>query len=328
MIPSDEIERLVRAAGPRQAASDDRRRRVLSRAREEWESIHLRRARRRRTGLGVLALAAAVVLAIRLWPGDSTAVPEPAGDVAALMKASGPVALMDGSVASELMPGARLAAGARVRTGSSTVAGLALDGDVSLRLDRDTIIRLRGADAVELERGAVYLDTGRSQAAPRAMSVITSIGTLRDVGTQFEVRLLEDRVQLRVRKGAVIFERGRLSRQAAQGTELIARSDGEPSLRPFAAFGAEWAWVGRAAAPFNLGESTLRQFLDWFERETGYKTRFAPADISESASTIRLQGSIADMSPEEALDVVLPAVGLDYRLDNGALVLQRAGGVR
>jgi ferric-dicitrate binding protein FerR (iron transport regulator) len=324
----DEIERLVRLAGPRRAASDDRRNRVLSRAREEWASTHLRRARRRRSGLAVLALAAAVVLAVRLWPGRSAPVPEPVAEVATLVQTSGAVSLLAESGASQLMPGARVPAGSHVRTGPDTVAGLALDGDVSLRLDRDTLVRLRGADAIELERGAVYLDTGRMQPSPRAVSVVTTMGTLRDVGTQFEVRLLEDRVRLRVRDGTVIFERGRMSARVARGTELMAGRDGEPSIRPFAAFGAEWAWVGQAAAPFNLSESTLRQFLDWFERETGYTTTFVPAGVGADASTIRLQGSIAAMSPEEALDVVLPAVGLEYRLDNGVLVLERAGGVR
>ena len=323
----DEIERLVRLAGRRRSASDDRRSRVWNRVREEWASTHLRRARRVRTGLAVLALAAAVVLAVRLWPGGSSPVIEPAAEVATLAKVAGAVALLEGSGASQLEPGARILAGGRLRTGPDTVAGLALEGDVSLRLDRDTIVRLRGADAVELERGAVYVDTGRTQPA-RAVSVLTSMGTLRDVGTQFEVRLLEDRLRLRVREGVVIFERGRMSLRAARGTELMAESSGEPASRPFAAFGAEWAWVGRAAASFNLRGSTLRQFLDWFERETGYTTTFTPADLGASAAAIRLQGSIADMSPEETLDVVLPAVGLDYRFDNGALVLERAGGVR
>ena len=324
----DEIERLVRLAGPRRSASDARRNRVLNRVREEWASTHLRRARRVRTGLAVLALAAAVVLAVRLWPGRSSPVAEPAVEVATLVKASGAVTLLNESGAAQLMPGARIRAGGRLRTGPDTVAGIALEGDVSLRLDRDTLVRLRGADAVELERGAVYLDTGRTQPAAQAVSVLTAMGTLRDVGTQFEVRLLEGRLRLRVREGTVIFERGQMSTRAPRGTELMAGTSGEPSLRPFAAFGVEWEWVGRAAAPFNLSESTLRQFLDWFERETRYTTTFVPAGIGADASTIRLQGSIADMSPEEALDVVLPAVGLEYRLDNGTLVLERAGAVR
>lgn len=328
MTPTDEIERLVRLAGPRRAISDDRRIRVMSRARDEWEAVHLRGARRRRARLGFLALAAAAVLAIWMWPGNSLRVPVPAADIATLTRVSGTVTLLDGSAAMDLMPGARIPAGGRLRTGSSAVAGLTLEQDVSLRLDRDTIVRLRGADVVELERGAVYLDTGRLQPGPRSMSVITSMGTLRDVGTQFEVRLAADRLRLRVREGVVVFERGRLSVQAGQGTELVAPIGGEPSIRPFAAFGTEWSWVGRAATAFNLGESTLRQFLDWIERETGYTTTFKTADIGASASAIRLQGSIADLTPEQALDVVLPAVGLDYRIDNGTLVLERVGGGR
>ena len=192
-----------------------------------------------------------------------------------------------------------------------------------------TLVRLPAADVVEIERGAVYLDTGRSQPASPAMSVVTSMGTLRDVLVRnSKSGCPRIRVRLRVREGVVVFERGQLTVQAGGGTELVAPKGGEPSIRPFAAFGPEWAWIWQAAPAFNLSESTLRQFLDWIERETGYKAAFKTADIGESASAIKLQGSIEDMSPEEALDVVLPAVGLDYRIENGTVVLERPGSVR
>jgi hypothetical protein len=81
--------------------------------------------------------------------------------------------------------------------------------------------------------------------------------------------------------------------------------------------GSEWEWVQRAAAPMAIEGATLTAFLDWAARETGRPWRFAPG-VPPSAGAMVLHGTIAGLTPEEALSVVLPGCRLRHRVADGA----------
>src|SRR2546427_815740 len=80
-------------------------------------------------------------------------------------------------------------------------AALRLDAGPSVRLDAGSDLRLVSAHVLELRRGAVYVDTGArspngsaatasgAEGPASPIEIRTSLGRVRDVGTQFEVRL-------------------------------------------------------------------------------------------------------------------------------------------
>src|SRR5258707_923406 len=128
---------------------------------------------------------------------------------------------------------------------------------------------------VELERGAIYVDTEGS-APQHNIEVRTRLGTISDVGTQFEVRLEGDTVQLTVRTGAASLTRDGRKSPAPAGTRLRLNAAGAVESGQAPAEGTEWDWAQAIAPPFELEGHTLGEYLDWLGRETGRPTPAAP----------------------------------------------------
>jgi hypothetical protein len=235
------------------------------------------------------------------------------------------------AVGQELPPGAELEAAGANRTPGGAPEGraaLRLAGGAEIRLDGGTRLRLRSAAVLELERGAVYVDSGADSAAERGsgggLAVRTPAGVVRDVGTQFEVRLPaagDPALRVRVRSGAVEVDRGGDVYPAAAGTELTVGADGSVTRGAVATHGDPWAWAIGAAPRFAIEGRTLAEFLAWVARETGREIRFADPGLEPAAGGIVLHGTLGEATAEEAPAVVLPGAGLRGRIDGGVLVV-------
>ena len=226
--------------------------------------------------------------------------------------------------------------GSTVTTSAGTLA-MTLTSGVHLRLDASSTARVDSATDVALERGAVYVDSaGAHPTQPGAspISIHTPAGLVRDIGTQFQVRI-EARldgpgIRIRVRDGQVrLTDANGVDARADAGEELFSRPDGSDrsiSRRPIAATGSEWAWAERAAPPFSVEGKTLGAFLDWVSREGAWTVTFADRRFSEAARATVLHGRpdlLKGLTPAEALDVVLPTCGLRHRIDGHRVVIER-----
>ena len=117
--------------------------------------------------------------------------------------------------------------GSTVTTSAGTLA-MTLTSGVHLRLDASSTARVDSATDVALERGAVYVDSaGAHPTQPGAspISIHTPAGLVRDIGTQFEVRL--DRpapgIRIRVRDGQVrVTYANGVDARAGAGEELFS----------------------------------------------------------------------------------------------------------
>ena len=179
----------------------------------------------------------------------------------------------------------------------------------SFRLDEDSRVLQVSPSEIRLERGAVYVDSRMG-----IVVIHTPFGTVREIGTRFEVRLLESALRVRVREGAVLAEAHRVE----AGTELILREDGSVARQPTAAWGPEWSWVLKAAPPLQIEGLTLKDFLDRVSRETGWTVRYEDPKAGE----IVLHGNVGDLAPDQALEIVLPGAGLDHEVVDGVLILK------
>lgn len=318
---SDTVAHLVRLGGPRPAVSRERAARVRARVHEEWRHTVAARRRRATALAGVVALAASLLLIVSLVR-DRGVVQSPVAQppvVATVVASVGPVTLDDGR---PLAVGATLREGQALRTQAGSVAALDLGNRTSLRVDENTRLQFVTASRLRLEAGAMYFDDEPGSDSS-AIEVQTPSGVVRDIGTQFEVRVLDDRVRVRVRvrEGEVVFTRGAAATRGKAGTEILVRGD-EVTTREVAVSGSEWAWIARSRPRFDLAGKTLAEFLAWFTRETGYGVAFE-GDSAARASQITLQGSIDGMSPEEALEAVVPATGFDARVVDGRVVVRQ-----
>jgi len=223
-------------------------------------------------------------------------------------------------------------AGAVIETGAASEgapnrAAIRLDGGESIRLDSDTRVRFGSNSSVVLERGAVYFDSS-SDPAGAGIEVRTTFGVVRDIGTQFEVRLVENTeaegsLRVRVREGSIDLESNGESHRATVGEELRLDSRGALTRGPSPVHGSHWDWVVETAPAPDVTGQPLQVFLDWLAREGGWAVRFADPATAEVASSTILHGDVRSLTPLQASSMVLRGSGLDYRLEEGVLVIEK-----
>jgi ferric-dicitrate binding protein FerR (iron transport regulator) len=320
--PDDGIGRLVRAAGARAAAPEAVADRVRAAVRDDWRRVVTRRLRARRLAWGGGALAAAALVAIaglgvreagRGGSGSS-------GFVATVERVAGPVRWPEAAAPG---PGAGLAAGTTLATGDGGRVALRLGGGAPVRVDAGSSLTLVSGREILLERGRIYLETGT---APESGGIVvrTPLGTVRDIGTRFQVRVGENVVEVSVRDGSAVLETRGAAHRASPGTRIAVRGDGTINRETIPSSGSAWDWILDIAPPFALEGRTLGEYLDWVGRETGLQIGYSDATILRDLSTVVLHGSIAGLRPDESLDAILPTCGLRHAIHGDSLVIARA----
>jgi hypothetical protein len=304
-----DLRRLFAQAQPRPtppaADAEEIRRAVYA----EWDAVTGRRVWAKRTAY---AAAASVLLAagiLFMGPFESAA---PLTSVARIERVQGDVAGM--------AVGGSLAAGTRVSTGEGQVA-LRLASGGSLRIGAGSEVVLTGLDATELVAGVLYFDS-EDQRPDAEFMVATAIGTVRDVGTQFLVRVdpVQGVLDVGVRDGEIMLTKDGESGTARLGERLVATRDTSGLRRDaLATFGDEWNWVESLAPPFDIDGRTVGEFLTWFAAQTGRSVVFGPG-AERVAQETDMRGSI-DLEPMQKLSAVLAIANLTYTLDGPRVVI-------
>ena len=191
-------------------------------------------------------------------------------------------------------------------------------------LDRGSRARMLSASVIELSSGALYLDTDRTSGQ---FEVRTAVATARDVGTQFEVRLIDSALRLRVRTGVVELRDGPRSVSGRGGTEITFSAAGAVT-RPIALNGPEWDWTASVAPPWEI--EGLGAFSVSRAHRTGARlgSALCRCCARQRSMGIILHGSVNGLPPREALAITITTSGLSHRLENGELVVFRGSGVK
>jgi ferric-dicitrate binding protein FerR (iron transport regulator) len=319
------IASLLRMAGPRPAAPAERRGRVRAAVHAHWQQTVRWRKRRRAVlwAVGSLATAAAALLTVGLGQRRGLVLSP------AAVSAEGRIEAIKGSVRSglsgALKAGDTIGAGDELETSADGRAAFRLAGGASLRVDTQSRVQLLGGSVLALREGAVYVNTAPEGDAASPIEIRTPLGTVTEVGTQFEVRLEGDSMRLRVREGMVDLKRGSGTLRTEAGRELLAGAGSEVVTNPVSLHGEAWRWTLEVAPSFDLEGRSLEEFLTWLTRETGWRVRFEEASIAGRAPSLILHGSIEGLKPDEAPAAVLPTCGLRHRLENGILIIHQGG---
>ena len=328
----DHTVRLLRLAGPRLPVSDERTVRVRAAVYPRWRAANRRRAIRRRVLTGAAILTAAAVLVVMVGralrvdrPGTAIGTSEV---VAVVERIDGTPRRVTDNLSASPTRGLSLNSLALndavrtsewIETDASARVALRFSNGASVRLDVGSRARPLSTSVIELSSGAVYVDTGRSSAH---FDVRTPLATAHDVGTQFEVRLIDLTLRLRVRTGIVELRSGARSVSGRGGMEVTFSAAGTAS-RPIAPHGSEWQWTSNLAPPLEIEGMALSTFLERIAHEHGWELRYADAALAREASAIVLHGSVNGLSPRDALNVALTTSGLHHRFDNGELTVFR-----
>jgi ferric-dicitrate binding protein FerR (iron transport regulator) len=319
----EDIERVLQSAGAREKPPREIELEIHGRLRAEWLAVVASRqgSRRRQT---IFALAASILAAaIGVW----IAAPRLGGkvdSVATMTLAAGEVRVDSGwfSAWRDAVPGQALAIGQALQTGPSGRGALALPGGVSARLDHDTQLNFTGSGELTLERGALYVDAGPAATVASRLDVITPTGSVRHVGTQYEVRLIGTGVRLRVREGRVEWHaRTGGFEQSESGEQLMIAGDGSIERQAMPPYGEAWDWAAAAAPGIEIEGVPLSRFLSWAGRELGMEIEYATPETAADATRIVVHGSIAGLTPRQALDAVLPTTRVRAVIAEGRIIV-------
>jgi ferric-dicitrate binding protein FerR (iron transport regulator) len=286
---------------------------VEAAVRAEWQQVVQARRRQRRTrtwaaAAAVAALAVGVTIAVQI--ADVRAQP-----IATLQRSDGEIFIAaDGDHWNRLRAGQRIRVGDFVR--SEAPAALRLESGDALRIDRGTALQAMAADRLALNAGAVYIDSPPGRGAD-ALVIDTHAGSVRHVGTQYQVRTRPDGIELSVREGQVLVEHAASSSTAAAGERLNISTQGSVQRSAISASDAQWQWASDIAPPFDIENQPLAMFLAWVARETGRTLVYESPLVRTTATTVTLHGSIEGLAPEAALAAVLTTTSLQ-RKESGA----------
>ncbi|MGH8250091.1 MAG: FecR domain-containing protein [Steroidobacteraceae bacterium] len=320
----EDLERVLKGAGQREKPPPEVERAVRQRLRDEWRAVVADRHRRsRRRAISAIA-AGLVVAAIGVWAVGPR--------LTASNKIVATVALVTGELRvnsgwfgfrQRIGEGQPLMLGQTLETGPAGRVALALPTGVSVRLDHRTRLSIPGADRLKLERGTLYVDSGVAVPADR-LDVLTPSGSVRHIGTQYEVHLLEPGVRLRVRDGRIEWRSrtGELERGAA-GEQLTILDSGSVERRPVPGYGTSWDWAAGIAPAIEIEGLPLAAFLSWAARELGRDVDYASPQIEGEVADIVVHGSIAGLTPAQALDAVLATTSVRATIADRRIVVER-----
>lgn len=316
---TDIVESLIRSSGRRIEPPADAYQEVFIAAHAAFREKSARRRERLR-GLWAVAAAVLVVSVALLFRWMPPAAQQ--GELAQFARVLGDVEVATGDLwrpAAEAQ--SRLAAGVRIRTRSGGRAALSLVGRESLRLAPDTEVMLDAPGRLYLQRGTLYVDSGARPPAAH-IEVVTPAGTAHDVGTQFELRIANDELRLRVREGRVVIDRGGQSVTGRAGEEVSIDRMGGVARAAIAADDPAWQWVEAVAPVPDLDGKPAATLIAWAARETGRRLQYESPETEQRAKGVILHGDIRHLAPMEALEAVLATTDLMVELQGNTLVVR------
>jgi ferric-dicitrate binding protein FerR (iron transport regulator) len=323
MNDEHDIEQVLKAAGRRDPVPAPIEREAREHLRREWRAIVAERrgARRRNTVFAMAASVVAAVVGLWLVASQQGAV---GGIVGTMAVALNDVRVRDGWLQGwkPAPAGLELESGQTLETGPDGRAGIEIAGIASVRLDHGTRVRLAAADRLAIERGTLYVDAGLERPGESRLLVETPAGIVRHVGTQYEVRIDGPAVRLRVREGRIEWRSRSGDVQRGQaGEQLTIAANGDVARQPSPGYGDSWEWIGSTAPAIDIEGRPLTQFLAWAGRELGREVVFATPEVRREAASIVVHGSVARLTPREALDAVLATTSVRGSLDDGQIVV-------
>jgi ferric-dicitrate binding protein FerR (iron transport regulator) len=208
-----------------------------------------------------------------------------------------------------------------LRTEAASAAALQFD-EVSVRIAGGAEVMLESRSRLRLISGRIYVDTNSVGAAGR-MLVVTDVGSVSDVGTQFEVQYREGEYRVRVREGEVLLQHGSQRERGVAGEQISIDRAGTVGIVAFPDDDPAWHWVQVLASAPDIDDQPLTVLLAWVARETGLAIRYATPAIERRANTTILHGSVRHLEPLQALAIMMATTDLRHEvLSDGTIMIK------
>lgn len=316
----DEIGKLVRIAGERELASNDRVANAHARVSAHWQTVLDGNSKaRQQARFRNLVMAASVVAALGTGfflfnqPNEVTN-----SRLVAIERVSGEV-FVNGKLASK---NELVAQDAVIETSQGGLIAFRLPNGHSARLAENSRAIIESNTQINLSAGAVYMDSG-PLATGAQVSIATPYGVATDIGTQFQVRVDDGQLSVAVREGMVELARAdEDSLEIDSGQLLEVSANGNTSGRQLASNDQIWHWINRVTPPFEIEGVSLEDYLIWYTREVGLRLQWASTPSQNIAKTTRLSGSITNLSLDDGLDLVRRIAPFESRASDSVLFVE------
>lgn len=298
----DGVGRLISYAGAREGVPTETMNNARDRVAAHWKGVVAKKRDQSRRGVPLwFAVAASVTvtagLAFLLTQFDS---PEKSVVVASVDSILGDVYIEDVAI----RPGDTIQEGSRIETGVGGRVSLRMANGQSLRIDRSSEMHVHSPDHVSLQSGALYVD---SDGTPDYLPILvsTSIATVQDIGTQFQVRIVGSTLVVGVREGSVAIEQpGRSDLSITQGLYVELGQNARGPERQLRSDDPIWAWVEAFEPDAVAQKRTLDLFLVRYANEKGLKLQWVDSISQARAQAIELSGSVDGATIDESLEIV------------------------
>jgi len=306
---NDTLTALIKLAGPSAEIDSRVEDRVYTAVHREW-SRNKPWSQPVRWALP-FALAASILIAFSLRESDTVPQPQTVGSVTVAMGETG------------LKVGDHVNTGDVLDTSNGHGVSLALNDDISLRVDAETLIKVDSANEFTLMAGRIYIDTGDRIYSDRHVTVHTASGVATDVGTQFSVRFENADMSVAVREGQVDLNEGDQIHTAQRGDKITVRPGKAAQYDVVPVTGEQWGWALALAPTFDIENRSLLDFLRWVARETGLELSIESDEMRMETMRPKLHGSVDGMSPLEALEAVLATTDFEYSIDGDTIKVSK-----
>lgn len=284
-----DIQRLLKVAGPRENPPEEMRARVHDRVLTAWQDMPQQsRPQQAPTKPLQWAFAASffVVFAAALVFFNQD--PEPLKWAAKFGRASGEYIVSqtpaDGFIGDNVL----------VATQADGQLELQMTGGSTVTLDHNTRVTVLSKDSVALFEGRLYVDGGERQASD--VRIVTPYSVITDIGTLFEVAVTGEQWTVGMREGEVKVEiedqdyaaqvsDGLGDRLRFSNTDLIDRTT-------IATTSDNWDWTYQLREPFKLAGAPIFDYLQWSARDSG--------------RTLKLSGIVEQLTKQQEFKATLP----------------------
>lgn len=316
------IEALLREVGLRDLPASDVMEQVRDAVQSEWRLMVEQRARRRRVigyalAAGIATVALAVTFAVQF-------VARPTLTLAQVERVAGRLEVDPTGVGAwrAVLPGEQVKTGDTIRTDASSSAALDFGSGVSVRIDAGSLLEFAAPDRLALDHGGVYVDAGPQAGKTPGLIVETPYGSVRHLGTQYQVRASRSGIEVSIREGRVEIANAAGTHTGSAGEQLRVARAGELSRGTVSPHDASWQWAARIAPALDIEQRPLTAFLDWVSRETGKQVVYATPQLQSQAAQLILRGSVDELSPEQALAAVLAPTSFVHRETSTTIEIQ------
>ena len=192
-----------------------------------------------------------------------------------------------------------------------------INGNI-FKLDENSLIKVANMEELELLKGQIYVESNEHNNNNKLL-INTKLGSINHIGTQYNVKLEAESINISVRKGAVLIHNDDLDKEINKGFEISINENGEHQKSSIDAFDSKWQWTQVITQEYDIQDKTISQYLKWISNETGYPIVWDSNKSKNLSSTIKLSGSIKGLTPIESLQVILPTTTFNYNISETAI---------